>query len=592
MRYFAVQHCRSIYGLLALIFAAPAVAESPPVAWEHAFEHPVQFHSVISEELVLVGTSRHLYAINTSNGLQRWRARNVNPLPQDIYGLQASGDLLVSDSAGGAFDDQDTHLLSLNRNTGDLLWESPVLTGMALHGVVNPAQKRLILAVIEKAHGDDRGFLERVLPGKGVGAGVYRKPQFIGLDLVSGRVLWRSPFDRKVRLRPRMEPAPEGNEIKAEQRRFDLNTYRPPFLAGEFVCVSYSGMSCYRSATGELAWHRRFKVLEDDLALAYANPLVFNDRIVTSGNSRLYALDRRSGKIIWRSKKSDYLPEIVAYDNTVYAQLGGSFFDLDRDRFRWRGEFGAMATDLESGKTLWQFDDADDSITNLLIANGRVWLADEKRLIALDRRTGKIRLRLKHRFKDKPTFAVLNKDQRVVLISQGEAAAFDRDNGQRLWYVRHPVPRPSVWRRMSAQLLQVSGTLLKLGSTAVSLSGAFIPAAPAIPIAGVGIKIVSSRSVARRTSEGLGRRFTNTADRLTQTTSFTELDDRHQYFLTELDGVDGVAIATVNIDTGVTVGLVPLPGDTPDIVIDDATGRLYQATEKRLTAISLYPTRL
>ena len=466
-----------------------------------------------------------------------------------------------------------------------------MLTGMALHGVVDGDQQRLILAVIEKAHGDDRGLLERVLPGKGIGAGVYREPQLMGLDLVSGRVLWKSPFGRKVRLRPRMEPAPEGDEIKGVQRRFDLNTYRPPFVAGEFVCVSYRGMNCYRSGTGELVWQRRFKVLEDDLALAYANPLVLSDRIITSGNSRLYALDRHTGKIIWRSKKSDYLPEIVAYENTVYAQLGGSFFDLDRDRFRWRGEFGAMATDLESGRTLWQFDNADDSITNLVIVNDRVWLADENRLIALDRRTGKVRLRLKHRFKDKPTFAVLNKDQRIVLISQGEAAAFDREDGKRLWYVRYPAPRPSVWRRMSAQMLQVSGTLLKLGSTAVSLSGAFIPAAPAIPIAGVGIKIVSSKTVARRTSEGLGRSFTNTADRLTQSSAFNELGDRHQYFLTELDGVDGVAIATVNIDTGATVGLVPLPSDTPDIVIDDATGKLYQASEKRLTAINLYATR-
>jgi outer membrane protein assembly factor BamB len=429
-------------------------------------------------------------------------------------------------------------------------------------------------------------MLSNALPGKGIGSGLSREPVLVALDLASGKILWQRPFGRRIRLRPVVEYVPDENEARDALRPFDLNGYHLPFLVGDLVCVTYRGVDCYRAATGELMWQRRFPVVEDDLALAYANPLIDGHQLLATGNNRVYAVELATGDLLWRSSKSDYLPEIMADDELVYAQLGGRFFDLDRERWVWRGEFGAMAIDRSSGKKRWRFDDANDSVTNLLVLDDRVWLADEDRLISLSRSTGEVRLRVRHGLKDAPAFAVLNASKQLVLVSQSTAAAFDINSGEQIWQVRYPPPRPGVWRRLSAQLLQVSGTLLKLGSTAVSLSSGLVPSVPAIPVAG-GLKLFSTSKLVSRTTGRVGGQFSDAAETLTQATEFADRGEHFQYFLTEVKGYDGVVMATVDINTGETVGLVALPASTPDIVVDAPASLLYQAEGAQLRAVPL-----
>ena len=109
--------------------AAPDSEESDStIVWEKTFERALRFHNLVDADLLLAGTSRHLYAFDPATGEQRWRERNVNPAQQDVYRVPGSAMLLVADASGGPFDDADTHVLAIDAGDGQLIWETPRLT--------------------------------------------------------------------------------------------------------------------------------------------------------------------------------------------------------------------------------------------------------------------------------------------------------------------------------------------------------------------------------------------------------------------------------------------------------------------------------
>ena len=66
--------------LLGGCASAPPEPERPAVSWEQTFEYPVRFQRIIDEQLLVVGTSRHLFGLDPRTGRQLWRARNVKHL--------------------------------------------------------------------------------------------------------------------------------------------------------------------------------------------------------------------------------------------------------------------------------------------------------------------------------------------------------------------------------------------------------------------------------------------------------------------------------------------------------------------------------
>lgn len=570
-----------------LVLAARVVLAAAPAAvqWERTFEHPLQFQAMVDESLLVVGTARHFYGVDPGSGELIWRERNVDPLRNHVFSAVELPYLLIADAAGGRFGDASTHLLSLRKVDGGLIWESPALEGAVLQGVIDRERERLIVVTVPEPHGDDSGLLGDVLPGKGIRSGLRREPVLNAVDLVSGRVLWRRPFGREVRLRPAVEYAAE--QQGDGRRPFDLDGYHPPFLHGDMVCVTYRGVACFDWGTGETVWEQKFDVIEDELGLAYARPLITGGQLLASGGNRVYAFDPLSGRRMWRSAKSDYFPELLADDDSVYAQLGGRFYDLDSEKWVWKGQFGAMAMDRRTGKTRWRFAKADDSVTNVLISGNRVWLADEDRLYALDRRSGSRRVRARHGLESRPIFAVANDRGEIVLISESEAAAFTGD-GDRVWRVSHPPPRPGPWQRLSAQLLWVSGTLIRLGSTAVSVSGGLVPSIPAVPVAGMGLKLFSSKKLVTGAAGRVEETLMDKADKLSEAPEYSELVERYHYFLTAVDGREDLAIATVDINSGTTVNVMAIPAAAPDMVIDEERGLLLQPDGTRLSALRIH----
>ncbi len=575
--------------LMILVTACASVKEQPPLDlpdWTLEFERPIEFQLLVNDSLLVVGTTRHLYGLDPASGTTLWRQRNVAVSSTDLTTLGERPFLLVNDALGGAFDDRDTNILALDHGSGNIVWESRMLQGKIMQGTLDEEGEVLYFATLERAHGDDRGFLSGTFGRKGIGSGYEQVPILHALDVVSGQLLWTQPFEREVALRPSYGKLLDDQADWEHTRPFDLGLYHPPQLIGNLVCVTYQGIHCYNSSTGNLEWKSRYKVLVNDLALSYANPLLDGSTLITSGNRRLRAYDVTNGKLLWKSEKLDIVSELFVADGVIYGQMGGQFLDIDSEKWKSKGDFGVVALHQQSGKTLWKFDDADDSTTNLLIYQDRIWLGDKKQLIALDRASGEVVFTQPHNFEEAPAFAALNELDQVVLVGEGEAAAFTPDLAEPIWHVIHPPVRPGAWSRFSSALMRASGNVLKFSSFVLSHGVGLLPSL-VLPIGNVDFKLVNTKKIVSTSLGRSGRRLTYDSGVYEGGVGNSNLSGNYQYFVTQPKGRDSTALAVVNLTTGATERMIKMDADRPNLVINESRGNLYEAAENRLAALPL-----
>ncbi|MEM9533098.1 MAG: PQQ-binding-like beta-propeller repeat protein [Pseudomonadota bacterium] len=564
--------------------APPAELQTPQNRWQVQFEFPVSHQQNVGDDLLIVGTERHLYGLEPQTGQTYWRLRNVNTNARDIIDLPDKPYLLVSDAAGGAFDDAGTHMLAVNRTSGEIVWESEVLGGRVLQARVDHARSRLYAVLVIGSHGDDRGLLHDLLPSKGIMSGFEAEPRMAALDLETGEVLWRMPFGEAVRMRPSIRPGVGGAGAHGGLRPFDLGLYHPPMLVEDLVCVSYAGLSCYHVDTGRPVWADRFETLDGDLGLSYPDPILRDARLLAGDTEQLYAFNPQNGEELWRSDDIGRVPELLDDEVILYAQVGGRYFDADDEQWVARGPFAVAAINRRNGNILWKYR-LRRSISNLLIAGEFVYVADEEHLFALDRLDGSLGLRELHQLKEPPTILALNEGGDLVLISTSEAAGYNRQTGRIRWYETHPAPRAGAWARFAAGLMNVTGGLLRLSSNLISHGRGLLPPVPNIQTGGR--RIMSGRGVLRDTTGYLGEFLLSQGSAINADHSYANLSGRTQYFVTRPQGHDVAALAAVNIETGQTHALTVLPTISTALVIDEINGQAYQADGATLTAIPL-----
>ena len=380
-----------------------------------------------------------------------------------------------------------------------------------------------------------------------------------------------------------------GDEVTIDARPFDLGLYHAPVIsAGYQICGTYDGIQCFNISSGQPLWKEEFQVIDDGLALSYPAPIVTEEMLITGGAERVRAFEPVSGKMLWRSKKLGRMPELQQDEQgTVYVQLGGRYFDLNKERWVAKGRFGAAALDPDSGKILWRYSGVRGSITNLLIVGDQIWFADQKRLIALDRHSGKLIVRASHKMVDPPTFTALNAQRQIVLVSESEIAAYHPGTAKLDWYAHYPAPSAGAWKRFSAGLLRASGSVMKLTSALLNYGLAGSIPALRLPIGDLSIKLISGKSVLKDITGSIGRSLTAQASANGEVRGYANLKGGTQYFITQLKTVEEPVLAAVNLDSGKTEQLTALPSAAPYLVIDESNGYAYQADGYRLVAIPI-----
>ena len=569
--------------LAVLVFLSLGVFSSAAAqSWTAKLDKDVRFYQPTELGVLIVGTDKSLYAIDSSTGDELWRRKDVTLDETDIAPVPGTDLLLMSFEKGDKARIEAADLI-----TGNTIWRSEKIKGAVMHIAIEPASNLLAIVLARDAKNRAR-------------EGFKRRPLVHVLDLATGKELWDYEVS-EVEMMPARWPEDSGKEVD-----YTLDNYYPPAFVDGRLYIFYEGVTSFDARSGKARLREKYRVNEDGLALTEAEPVFDNSFIYVSGHGRVRAISRETGDTEWEAKDLGLTPEMVLAGNVLYVRTGGQFTRLKDGETDERGSYGLSAIDARSGKVLWRYKGADKGITNLLIPGPNVLaVADRDDLIFVDAQTGRRLNRVSHKI-EHTSFGVLNERGDLVIGGQSEIAAFDPVSGQQLWRARHTPPGRGIFRTVTAIAARAASLYFRFGGTAVT---AFRGVQIARAVSGLSWSGLSSRSSISnlQTLATASRRSRSRRDQLKRFGILDRVDPSSQldrlsrflwhrerlaslqgqwmYFYTDLG--NGKGLAGVNINNGRTEREVRLGDLDERFVTDEALGFMFVASGNRILSHGL-----
>lgn len=594
--------CRTalIVFILCAFQGAAAAANDP--AWSSKFDARVRFYQMTELGVLLVGTEKSLYAVDGEGGEILWRRKNVKLDEADVAPVSGT-DLVLLNS-----EDKDrTRFEAVDILTGDRMWRTEKVRGAPMQMAIDLDNNLLAVVVVKDAKGD-------------AGSGLKRRPVLHVFSLLEGEELWRYEIDNVEMMPARWS---DGDETTV----FTLDNYQPPLLMDNRLYMFYEGVVSLDARTGKERVRERFKVNEDGLALTEADPVFDNRQLYVSGQGKVRAISRDTGREVWEAKDLGLTPQMMLANNTLFVRTGGQFTRLKDGETVERGSYGVSAIDASTGKTLWRYRGADRGITNMILTDeSTVALADRDDLIFLNARTGDRVKKLEHKIK-RAAFVLINESGETVVGGTEEVAAFNFNTGQTAWRVRHTPPSRGIFRIIAAVALRAASFYFRYGSLALTgfrglqiarsastlrwsglarttgrsltslaassarerISSSFTP----FGIAARGSRLSRARTIPE-VSIDVEERLLDRIDPASQMDKLSRLLLRRRrlatlrgewmYFYTDLKSRDGRGLAGVNVNNGRTDREIRLSDLDDRFIADEAMGLLFIAKGDRMLA--------
>jgi len=393
--------------ILFLCFSFILSANSPAqTTWQAKLDSKIGFYQSTDFGLILAGTEKSLYAIDSQTGSIQWRRKTgkvnetaVTPIP--------STDLAILTRDLGS----KSRLEAVDILTGDRIWESDKVKGDVMQLTIEPQLDLLAVVVVK----DPRGNF---------GSDFKRKPIVHMLRLSDGDELWKKELDSSIEMMP--------GRFRDGDVDFTLDNYRAPLILDGRLFLFYEGATSYDAATGTEKEREKFKINEDGLALTEADPVIDDSHIYISGRGRIRAVDRRTGEVSWKADDLGNCAEMFLVGTTLYTRTGGQFTRLKDGEVVSKGPYGISAIDTKNGDVIWRFKGADKGLSNLAFIDPvTLAIADRDEVIILDARTGKRLSKFEHEV-EKAQFVLLNANGELVVGGRDEIAAFSVEGGRAL----------------------------------------------------------------------------------------------------------------------------------------------------------------
>ena len=547
--------------------------------WTAKLDKDVRFYQPTELGVLVVGTEKSLYAINSATGEELWRRKDVELDETDVAPVPGTDLLLISFEKGDKARIEATDLIS-----GNSIWRSDKIKGAMMQMAVDPSANLLAVVLAKDAKSRAREDFKR-------------RPLVHVLDLASGNELWKYEAS-EVEMMPTRWPEESGKEVD-----YTFDNYYPPAFVDGRLYLFYEGVTSFDSRNGKARLREKYRVNEDGLALSEAEPIFDDKFIYVSGHGRVRAISRQSGDTEWEAKDLGLTPEMLLMDGILYVRTGGQFTRIKDSETVERGSYGLSAIDARSGKVLWRYKGADKGITNLLVPGPNVLaVADRDDLIFVDAQTGKRTTRVSHKI-ERPSFGLLNERGDIVIGGQSEIAAFDRFNGRELWRARHTPPGRGIFRTVTAIAARAASLYFRFGGTAVTAFRGVQIARAVSGLSWSGLTVRSSISnlqtlaTASRRPNYPGRQLkkygildrvdpSSQLDRLSRflwhRDRLASLRGQWMYFYTDLKTRDGNGLAGVNVNTGRTDREVRVPDLDERFVSDEALGLMFSASGNRI----------
>ena len=594
---------------LVLLTSVVAAAQS----WNTKLDKDVRFYQPTDMGVLIVGTEKSLYALDSATGDVLWRRKDTSLDETDVAPVPGTDLLLLSFEK-----DKKTRLEAADILTGDTLWRSEKIKGAVMQVAVEPNANLLAIVLARDAKDHAR-------------EGFKRKPLLHVLDLESGDEIWKYEAGEVEMMTARW---PDDSEKEVD---YTLDNYYPPAFVDGRLFIFYEGVTSFDVRSGKERLRERYKVNESGLALTEAEPIFAPDLIFTSGRGHVRAISRETGDTVWEAKDLGVTPEMMLVRDVLYVRTGGQFTRLKDGETVDRGSCGISAIDVRKGKVLWRYKGADKGITNLIIPGPNTTaVADRDDLIFVDVTSGKRTARISHRI-ERAAFALLNERGDVVIGGQSEIAGFDPTTGQELWRAKHTPPGRGFFRTIGAIAARAASIYFRFGGPAMTAFRGVQIARGVNSLSWSGLQARSSFSnlqtlatvsarrygasrftqfgiasrvggVRNSTSPGMGgfirRRNADVEDRLLDRLDPARQLDRlsrflwHRerlatlrgqwmYFYTNLKSRDGNGLAGVNVNTGRTEREVRVNDLDERFVTDEAVGLMFVANGNRLLAFGL-----
>ncbi|HVF43694.1 MAG TPA: PQQ-binding-like beta-propeller repeat protein [Pyrinomonadaceae bacterium] len=443
--------------LLCLVVSQAALGSS---LWTHKPASDIKWYRVTDVGSLLVGSKGALYALDGETGKEVWsRADLAGAQEYEVDTIASTPLVLVSDTSGTF--KKGTKLYALDLLTGQNIWETEKLKGATV--AVEPVYKKdLVLLVTVENNSANKA-----------------KPHLTALRMTTGELVWESDYPDNVDL--------YGIERGSKYfPKYDLSGANPPVYDADSVYFTYAGLHRYSLEDGKLIWGTKYDVTEGSIKRGNAQALVTDDTVYTSAKGQLRAIDRQTGAVRWVSKDfGGAIAEMRLAGDVVYGRLGGAFYDFSKREYANKKPFGVAAVDKKTGATVWYYDKADDSITNmaLLPELNTVLVADAKSLIGLDTTSGgkvkeayKVKLEFKNNLgaaataakvakfgfgglgaigkggsddRDEPVALYRRENGTVVVAGKQHLLAFDPRARQIVWSVKYEAPGVPGWQKIA-----------------------------------------------------------------------------------------------------------------------------------------------
>lgn len=623
--------------LLVFLFVSNVFAN-----WDARLDGRVRFYQTTDFGVLIAATERSLYALDGQTGETIWR-KNVGNINETAVTPVPGTDLILLSLDEG----KKSRVAALDLLSGASVWTSDKIKGDVMQLAVEPSQNLLCAVLIKNPRGSAAEILKR-------------EPEIAVFDLQTGDLLWKRDLGGEIEMMP-------AEFRESGETAFTLDNYRAPMILDERVFLFYEGATSFEARTGREREREEFDVNVDGLALTEADPTFDDEFIYTSGRGKIRAVRRSNGEVEWEAKDLGVAPEMFLVGDVLYVRTGGQFTRIKDGEIVSKGSNGVSALDRKTGKTLWRYKGADKGLTNFVFSNANTILfADKDDLTAIDAKNGKRIGKFEHNIKD-AQFVLINEPGQIIVGGREEITAFDssveisnwggrsskRMDNFVLWRQKYEAPGRSVLSRIGSIALRAtalyfryggwinfsfnavrganlarsvlglrwSGVRSRIGNfdlTSLATNAArnyvsdqirtygiasrignlnairnsnrqIIPnyPRPTITLSAPSREDVQERLLDRLDPANLANRL---ADYLSRRKRLAELRGNFMYFYTELpDG--GKGLVGVNITNGNPQRQIRLNEPDARFITDEVAGLLYSANGNRLTAYDLLTRR-